>query len=101
MWFPSEKEYTYTQKFSSDTCFSIFSYNGENIEIKEKYCFSNTPDVDISPSKREKLKIGKYIIMENQGEIKAFEILKLTPDSLILKKLDNLWILTYISSDKK
>lgn len=33
MCFSSEKEYTYTQKISSDTCISIFSYNGENLEI--------------------------------------------------------------------
>ena len=101
MWFPSEKEYTCIQKFSSDTCISILSYNGENVEIKEKYCLSNTPDVDISPSKREKLKKGKYIIRENQGEIKAYEILKLTPDSLILKNLDNSSILTYFSKVKR
>lgn len=101
MWFPSKKEYVCMQKFTSDTCFSIFSYNGEKAEIKEKYCLSNSSDISISPSKREKLKMGKYIISENQGEIKAYEILKLSSDSLILKNLSNSWILTYFSKVEK
>lgn len=101
MWFPSKKEYTLTDHFGSNTWLSVFSSKNENFEIKVTYCLSNSSDISISPSERKKLKTGKYIISENKGEIKAYEILKLTPDSLILKNLDNSSILTYFSKEEE
>ncbi len=101
MWFPTPKEYTSTAKFSLDTWTSIFSYKGEDMILEEKYYLSDSPDLESLSSNKKRQLNGKFIISENRAKKAVFEILKLTPDSLILKNLDNSSILTYFSKVKR
>lgn len=101
MWFPTPKEYTSTAKFSLDTWTSIFSYKGEDMILEEKYYLSDSPDLENSFSNKKTQLKGKFIISENRAKKTVFEIMKLTPDSLILKNLNNSSILTYFSKAEK
>ncbi len=101
MWFPSKQDFSVVDKFSSNIWHSIFSYSGKDTDMKRIFFLSNSPDINDESGKRAALETGKYIITD-EGRLKAvFEILKLTPDSLILKNLNNSSILTYFSKVEK
>lgn len=103
MWFPSKESFTMKATFTSDNIWHVFfSHKGEELDMEQTYCISNSSSLEnIELVKRERLETGKYLISENKTETVAYEIVKLTSDSLILKRLDNFSILTFQSSSKK
>ena len=103
MWFPSKENFTMTARFDSDNIWHVFFFHkGEELDMEQTYCISNSPSLEhIELIIRERLETGKYLISKNQTETVAYEIVKLTSDSLILKRLDSSSILTFLSSAKK
>lgn len=103
MWFPSKESFTMKATFTSDNIWHVFFlHKGEELDMEQTYCISNSSSLEnIELVKRERLETGKYLISENKTETVAYEIVKLTSDSLILKRLDSFSILTFQSSSKK
>ena len=103
MWLPSKESFIVKSTFTSDNIWHIFFFHkGEELDMELTYCISNSPSFEnIELIRRERLETGKYLISENKTEIVAYEIVKLTSDSLILKRLDSFSILTFLSSPEE
>lgn len=103
MWFPSKESFTMKATFTSDNIWHVFfSHKSEELDMEQTYCISNSSSLEnIELVKRERLETGKYLISENKTETVAYEIVKLTSDSLILRNLDDFSIITFLSSSKK